>query len=276
MWVWVCVRSVLQGCFARLVAHLRKSMEFRFSMGVVDNIVAKYFATVVGYYIVSRPFLSTAPSHLDALSSSEMMEEYYKSGRMLVNLAGAVGRIVLAGRELTRLSGFTARVYDLLDKVTGMTREGGAPFEIREDASSESKADVDGIVADAAAGKEFDRELLARLQQWAARCDERARLFGKPDPLCVTPTGKGGGQIVVQDGADIEFDNASLVSPDGKLLVKNLSFKVQRGVNVMVTGPNGSGKSSLFRVIGGLWPLHSGRLIKPPVRTHPPPLFYYF
>ena len=41
------------------------------------------------------------------------MEDYYKSGRMLLNLAQAVGRLVLAGRELTRLAGFTQRVVEL-------------------------------------------------------------------------------------------------------------------------------------------------------------------
>ena len=33
---------------------------------------------------------------------------------MLVKLAEAIGRLVLAGRELTRLAGFTARVQELL------------------------------------------------------------------------------------------------------------------------------------------------------------------
>ena len=42
------------------------------------------------------------------------LQDYYRSGRMLVRMAEAIGRLVLAGRDLTRLSGFTARVNELI------------------------------------------------------------------------------------------------------------------------------------------------------------------
>ena len=61
----------------------------------------------------------------------------------------------------------------------------------------------------------------------------------------------------------IEFENATIVSPDGRVLVTDLNLKVHQACNIMITGPNGAGKSSLFRILGDLWPLHSGKLLKP-------------
>jgi ABC-type uncharacterized transport system fused permease/ATPase subunit len=54
-----------------------------------------------------------------------------------------------------------------------------------------------------------------------------------------------------------------VVTPNGKLLARRLSLLIEQGHSVLVTGPNGSGKSSLFRILGGLWPLTSGVIHRP-------------
>jgi ATP-binding cassette, subfamily D (ALD), member 3 len=67
---------------------------------------------------------------------------------------------------------------------------------------------------------------------------------------------------VIQDNI-IKFDRVPLVTPNGDILIEELSFEVQSGMNVLVCGPNGCGKSSLFRMLGELWPLFGGTLTKP-------------
>ncbi|XP_051970497.1 ATP-binding cassette sub-family D member 3 isoform X1 [Xyrauchen texanus] len=107
-------KQTIYSTFKKLVDHLHKFIVFRCSMGMVDSIIAKYFATVVGYLVVSRPFLDLShPRHLNS-SHAELLEDYYQSGRMLLRMSQALGRIVLAGREMTRLSGFTARITELM------------------------------------------------------------------------------------------------------------------------------------------------------------------
>lgn len=43
-------------------------------------------------------------------------------GRMLVKLAEAIGRLVLAGREMTRLAGFTARVTEIINVLNDLNK----------------------------------------------------------------------------------------------------------------------------------------------------------
>jgi len=115
-------KTVLEKSFARLHRLLKKAMAFRFFMGIVDTMIAKYLATVVGFYVVSRPFLDPSNLRHVNMNQEEIMQDYYKSGRMLMNLATAVGRLVLAGRELTRLAGFTARVTELIDVLNDLNQ----------------------------------------------------------------------------------------------------------------------------------------------------------
>uniref|UniRef100_A0A8B9JQW3 ATP-binding cassette sub-family D member 3 n=1 Tax=Astyanax mexicanus TaxID=7994 RepID=A0A8B9JQW3_ASTMX len=207
-------KQTIHSTFKKLVDHLHNFIFFRFSMGMVDDIIAKYLATVVGYLSVSRPFLNlTDPRHLNS-THSELLEDYYQSGRMLLRMSQALGRIVLAGREMTRLSGFTTRITELMK-----------------------------VLKDLNSGK-YERTMVSLSEKGTAL------------------TIPGSGRIINIDNI-IRFEHTPLATPNGDVLIRDLSFEVKSGTNVLVCGPNGCGKSSLFRVLGELWPLFGGSLTKP-------------
>lgn len=155
-------------------------------------------ATVVGFYAVSLPFFME--DHALSKASNYRFNSYYTYGRMLIKLAEAIGRLVLAGREMTRLAGLTTRVIEIKD-----------------------------VLGDINSGR-YERTMI---------CDFKDESIGSP----------GEGKIVNKDNI-IRFEHVPLVTPNGDILIKELSFEVKSGMNVLVCGPNGCGKSSLFRILG--------------------------
>jgi ATP-binding cassette subfamily D (ALD) long-chain fatty acid import protein len=71
------------------------------------------------------------------------------------------------------------------------------------------------------------------------------------------------GRGTIIEGDYIDFKDVPIVSPNGDILVRALSFSVRPGEHLLIVGPNGCGKSSLFRILGGLWPVYGGVVRKP-------------
>jgi ATP-binding cassette, subfamily D (ALD), member 3 len=94
-------------------------------------------ATFVGYNVVSRPFFNDS-NLLANKPHNERLEFYYTSGRMLVKMAEAIGRISLAGREMSRLAGYTERVSQLIQVLNDLNKGIYERTMIKQDANKTS------------------------------------------------------------------------------------------------------------------------------------------
>jgi hypothetical protein len=165
-----------------------------------------------------------SPSSSWSATSSRSVRSPYEESR---SGHGAMGLTAAAsGRsDVQSIAGYTSRVSELLEQVNHLNQAGNLPFEVKPEAPH--------VVEQVEEGSAYT----SFVQDWKTRCDAQRQLryeirHAKSNEIESQVV--GGGELVV--GEEIEFQGVDIVSPEGKLLVQDLNFKVPQGTNVMVTG----------------------------------------
>lgn len=89
--------------FFELLNHIKYVLYKRFLMGIFDSMLVKYGAVMVGYTVVGLPVFG--PNREEYLKSvgndpTKITKDYVRNSSLLINLAKAIGRIVVSYKDV--------------------------------------------------------------------------------------------------------------------------------------------------------------------------------
>ena len=99
-----------------MTTHSKSVALKRLYMGCFDAMLTRYGAVLTGYAVLGIPVFGSnkekymAKVHGDA---SAITRDYIRNSSLLINLAKAIGRLVISYKEIQLLAGYTTLVYEM-------------------------------------------------------------------------------------------------------------------------------------------------------------------
>jgi ATP-binding cassette subfamily D (ALD) protein 3 len=93
-------------------------MNKKLYMGVFDSMLVKYGAFMVGYAVLGLPVFGPGSAEYIqkvGADSGAITRDYIRNSSLLINLAKAIGRLVISYKEIQQLAGYTTLVYEMKD-----------------------------------------------------------------------------------------------------------------------------------------------------------------
>lgn len=109
--------------FLELINHIKYVLYKRFLMGIFDSMLVKYGAVMIGYTVVGLPVFGPGrAAYLKSINNdpTRITKDYVRNSSLLINLAKAIGRMVVSYKDVQSLAGYTTLIHEMDDVLTDL------------------------------------------------------------------------------------------------------------------------------------------------------------
>ena len=107
--------KLLEKKFDKLYNAQKDVLHKRLFMGTFDSLLTRYGATLVGYFILAKPTMKFMGATNDGNSLQNITGDYIRNGSLMINLAKAIGRIVISYKDVQNIVGYTQSLSSLIE-----------------------------------------------------------------------------------------------------------------------------------------------------------------